>query len=213
MYAVCSTRLSILHTRVFGMAQDAYEKLYLIAEAQAGYFTTAHAQAAGVSRALLAYHVAAGRVLRACRGVYRLALFPASPHEDLFVAWLEAGPRAVISHESALALYGLSDALPAEIHVTVPRTASQRKHGMRRHTNQLAAEEISRHAGLPVTTVARTIVDVASAGLAPELVEQAVREAIFNGLVTPTALLAAAGQRSRHVAQMIQQALPKAGAP
>jgi predicted transcriptional regulator of viral defense system len=195
------------------MAQDAYEKLYLIAEAQAGYFTTAQAQAAGVSRSLLAYHVASGRILRARRRVYRLALFPASPHEDLFVAWLEAGPRAVISHESALALYGLSDALPTETHVTVPRTASQRKHGMRLHTKQLAAEEMSRYAGLPVTTVPRTIVDVASAGLAPELVERAVREAIFNGLVTPAALLAAAGRRSRHVAQLIQQALSKAGAP
>ena len=42
------------------------------------------------------------------------------PNEDLFIAWLETGPNSVISHDSALALYDLSDALPAAIHLTVP---------------------------------------------------------------------------------------------
>ena len=49
---------------------------------------------------------------------------------------------------------------------------------------------------LPVTTVARTIADVALAGLADELVEQAVQEAVQNGLVTPALLLAAAASRA-----------------
>ena len=60
---------------------------------------------------------------------YRLSRFPPSRFEDLFVAWLKCGPKSAISHESALAIYDLSDVLPAEVHITVPRTASRRRRG------------------------------------------------------------------------------------
>ena len=167
------------------MQLDTYNRLFQIAEAQAGYFTTAQAVATGVDRKRLARYAVAGRLERVRRGVYRLAPFLRSAHEDLFVAWLEMGPESVISHDSALALYKLSDALPAAIHVTVPPTASRRHPGLRLHTNQVSAQEITHYDALPVTTVARTIADVALAGLTDELVEQAVREAVHNGLVTP----------------------------
>ena len=129
-------------------------------------------------------------------GVYRLTHFPRSRHEDLFIAWLETGPNSVISHESALALYDLSDALSAAIHLTVPRSASRRRHGLRLHTSQISQEEITNVEGLPATTVARTIVDVAREGLADELVEQAVREAVARGLVQPDDLRLAARRLS-----------------
>jgi len=147
-----------------------HDALFHIAEAQAGYFTAAQARSAGFTRSLLAYHVRRGLFERIGRGVYRLKRFPASPHEDLFAACLRVGPQAVISHDSALALYDLSDLLPAEIHLTMPRTASRRHQGLRLHTNRLEAREMTYYGGLPVTTVARTIVDVASRGLADELV-------------------------------------------
>ena len=189
------------------MQLDTYHKLYRIAEAQAGYFTTAQAVAVGVDRQRLARYAVAGGLERIRRGVYRLVPFPRSPHEDLFVAWLETGPDSVISHDSALALYELSDALPAAIHVTVPPTASRRHPGLRLHTNQIGAEEITHYDALPVTTVARTIADVTLDGLADELVEQAVQEAVRNGLVTPELLLAAAGPRGPRVLRIIRRAL------
>jgi len=195
------------------MQLDTYNKLYRIAEAQAGYFTTAQASAMGVDRQRLARYAVAGRLERIRRGVYRLVPFPRSPHEDLFVAWLETGPDSVISHDSALALYELSDALPAAIHVTVPPTASRRHPGLRLHTNQIGAEEITHYDALPVTTVARTIADVALAGLADELVEQAVEEAVRNGLVTPALLLAAAEPRGPRVTGIIRRALERLGQP
>ena len=74
---------------------------------------------------------------------------------------------------------------------------SRRHPGLRLHTNQISAQEITYYDTLPVTTVARTIADVALAGLADELVEQAVREAVHNGLVTPALLLAAASPADR----------------
>jgi predicted transcriptional regulator of viral defense system len=193
------------------MQLDTYNKLYQIAEGQAGYFTTAQAAAVGVDRGRLARYAADGRLERVRRGVYRLVPFPRTPHEDLFIAWLETGPDSVISHDSALALYDLSDALPATIHVTVSGTASRRHRGLRLHTNRLSAQEITHYDSLPVTTVPRTIADVALEGLAEELVGEAVREAIQHGLATPAALLAAAQQRGPRVAQMIRRALERAG--
>lgn len=90
---------------------DSSDRLYGIAEPQAGYFTTAQAEAAGVDRPRLSRYTASGRLQRVRRGLYRLTHFPHSRFEDLFIAWLETGPNSVISHDSALALYEISDAL------------------------------------------------------------------------------------------------------
>ena len=115
----------------------------------------------------------------------------------------------MISHDSALALYDLSDALPAAIHLTVPRSASRRRRGLRLHTNQISQEEIAYVEGLPVTAVARTIADVAREGLADELVEQAVREALARGLAQPDDLRSAAARRGKRVSQLIDRVLER----
>lgn len=161
-----------------------FDQLYLSAESQAGYFTAAQASSAGYSAERLSNGTKGGKFRRVAQGVYRLSHFPASPLEDLFIAWLAVGMNSVISHESALALYGLSDILPADVHLTVPRSASRRRANIRLHTNRLGSAEITTRSGLPVTTVARTLADVARSGLSDELVLQAVREALQRGLVS-----------------------------
>lgn len=184
-----------------------HDRLFEIAEGQAGYFTTAQARAVGFRGPLLSYHVRSGQFERVRPGVYRLKRFPASPYEDLFAAVLGAGPKAVISHDSALALYDLSDLLPADTHLTVPRTASRRRTGLRLHTNRLQPGDVTRYAGLPITTAARTIADVASAGLADELVLQAIHQALQQGLATPDDLHAAATARGGRALRLVEQAL------
>jgi len=193
------------------MRLDTYERLFQIAEAQAGYFTTAQAQTVGITRPQLSRYVAAGQLEHSRHGVYRLTPFPRVPHEDLFIAWLAAGPDAVISHDSALALYELSDALPAHVHLTVPRRASRRRPGYRLHTSRITPAEITHYGGLQVTTVARTIIDIAFDGLADDLVLQAVQEAVARRLVTREQLLAAAMQRGPALTRLIERAL--AGVP
>lgn len=183
------------------------EKLYEVAERQAGYFATSQAKEAGFSQSQLTYHVRSGRFVRVRRGVYRLTHFPATPHEDLYVAWLAAGPDAVISHDSALALYDLSDALPARIHVTIPRGASRRRSGLALHTNRLGPCEVTTVEGLPVTTVPRTIADVAASGLAEELVVQAVQQAVERGLVSEDALRSYAEVRGGRLKRMVAPTL------
>lgn len=186
-----------------------YNHLYNIVEEQGGYFTAAQARGVGFSWERLSNNVKGGKFQRVAPGVYRLVHFPASAHEDLVVTWLTAGPNSTISHESALAFYDLSEVLPAEIHVIVPRTSSRRRPNIRQHTNQLASDDVTRRGGLQVTTVARTIADVASRGLAEEQVRQAVQEALQRGLVSHEALLTQAERRGGRAKKIILSAFQK----
>ena len=184
-----------------------YDGLYEIAESQAGYFAASQAREVGFSWERLSSNAKTGLFLRVARGVYRLSRFPGSAYEDLFVAWLRTGRNAVISHESALSVYELTDLLPGDIHVIVPRTASRRRKGIRQHTNQLAPDEITHREGLPVTTVARTIADVAVSGLADELVQQAIQESLQRGLASEHDLLSHADRRGGRARRIVQAAL------
>lgn len=207
MCAKSKVILYFLHTLIKMMTSPNHDQLYQFAEGQAGYFTTDQANDAGFSRALLSYHAQAGLFERVCAGVYRLKRFPASPYEDLFLAWLRVGKQAVISHDSALALYDLSDLLPNEIHLTVLRTASRRHPGLHLHTNQLKPADVTNYAGLPVTTVTRTIADVAASGLGEELVWQAVQEALRRGLTTIDQLRTTARSRGGRAYKLIMNSL------
>ncbi|HID84268.1 MAG TPA: hypothetical protein EYP54_04015 [Anaerolineales bacterium] len=148
-YDVCETFNFLEGTAHMKKQKPDIRRLYRIAERQAGYFTARQARQAGYSASLLTYHTKTGTFQRVRRGVYRWAAFPEMPHADLFIAWLNAGPKAVLSHDSALALYGLSDLLPGEIHLTVPRTASRRRRGVRLHTARLRPDEVTEREGLP----------------------------------------------------------------
>ncbi len=176
--------------------------LYHIAEQQGGYFTTAQATKARFNSKLLWHHRRKGKLLRGAHGIYRFRQFPTSPHEDLFVAWLRCGPRAVVSHESALAVYDLSDNMPGETHVTVPRTSSRRRAGIRQHTAGLLPSESVRREGLPVTSVPRTLADVARAGLAEEHILEAIDQALRRGLINLKALRTLARRRGGRIARI-----------
>ena len=105
----------------------AWQSLYDVAASQEGLFTTRQAAAAGYSDPLLAHHRKAGNIARIRRGIYRLVHFPPGEHEDLVAAWLWAESAAVLSHQTALSLHGLSDSLPAQIHLTLPPDWRQRR--------------------------------------------------------------------------------------
>lgn len=96
---------------------DVYQKpdlpaLHRLAYSQDGLFTTRQAQERGVSAQLLAHHARSGRFQRMRQGLYRLSDYPAGEHDEIRAAWLTVGmERAIVSHESALVLHGLSDVL------------------------------------------------------------------------------------------------------
>lgn len=187
------------------VGQPDFNRLYEIAENQAGYFKASQAKEAGFSWERLSYYATKGRFSRVQRGVYRLVQFPASPYEDLFVAWLRTGAEAVISHESALYLYNLSDVLPGEVHIIMPRTGSRRRKGIHLHTNRLTPDQVVWRQGLPVTSPARTIIDVTASGLSVEHINLAVRSAIRQGLVGKDELLNLASRRGGRAQRIIEK--------
>src|SRR5947207_5779312 len=115
--------------------------LYALAEGQAGYFTAAQAREAGLHQVRLAQLHKSGDIERVTRGVYRLTRYPVSPLGQYMEAALwpqvrRPGARGVISHESALAVYGLSDTSPAKVHVTLPTDFRTRQAGPPRFAGQ-----------------------------------------------------------------------------
>ena len=165
-----------------------WDRLFETAVAQEGYFTTRQAAEAGYSPQLLLKHLHAGRLVRTRRGIYRLVHFPAGQHEELVVVWLWSERAGVISHQTALALHGLSDALPAHIHLTLPRAWRQRRFRVPAdvilHHADVSAAERSWFGAVPATGPGRSLNDCAREGLSPELLGQAARQALRRGLVT-----------------------------
>jgi len=189
-----------------------HRRLFEVASGQGGYFTTAQAAGCGFSPASLSYHAKRGRFLRIKRGLYRLAEYPAAPREEVLAAWLTAGSDdAVVSHESALDLLGLSDVVPERVHLTVPRSRRYRAAGpdVAIHTTNRPppASDIVTRDGIRVTSPARSIVDAADTGTGPEQVTTAVRQAIERGLTTPSQLRAAARGRGSRVERLIDRSL------
>lgn len=195
-----------------------HDRLYHLAESQAGYFTTQQAVGVGMDRSTLAHHARPrGRYMRVRRGLYRLQQFPSSSHEHVVAVWLGVSdPDAVVSHESALELYELSDVIPTAVHVSVPRSkrGQRPRPGVRFHTLERppAREEVRSLHGIPVTSPERTIVDALAAGTQPEQIEFAISQALERGHTTPRRLRAAAAHRSQRVRELIERTLQETAA-
>ena len=77
-------------------------------------------------------------------------------------AVLACGPHAVLSHAAAGALWGLRASEATIIDVTVPGTGGcPRRNGLRLHRARSIDDHITTNDGIPVTTPARTILDLA----------------------------------------------------
>jgi predicted transcriptional regulator of viral defense system len=164
-----------------------WDRLYETAAGQEGHFTTQQAAEAGYSPQLLVHHVAGRKLLRVRRGIYRLVHFPAGDHEELVSAWLWSERQGVFSHQTALALHRLSDAMPAHLHLTLPGGWERRRFrvpaGLVLHFADVPKPERSWFGPVPITTAKRTLNDCARDALSPELLRQAAAQAIARGLV------------------------------
>lgn len=163
------------------------DRLFEIAASQEGHFTSAQAVEAGYSPQLLVKHLQNGGVLRVRRGVYRLVHFPAGEHEDLVAFWLWTGRMGVFSHQTALVLHDLSDALPAEVHMTLPAAWARRRlrvpAGVVLHHADVAAGDRAWAGPVPATSAARTLMDCAGSKVEPLLVRDAFEEGASRGML------------------------------
>ena len=164
-------------------------ELYPIAEAQLGYFTASQVREVGLNTVGLTQLANRGVLERVSRGVYRLSRYPSTAHDSLMEAmlWPQAksgGPIGVISHESALAFFGMSEVSPSRIHITVPMDARMRRDVpayLTIHRARLQPAEVRKVDGILLTTPERSLRDAAAAHLGWSLLRQAIEDGARSG--------------------------------
>lgn len=106
-------------------------------------------------------------------------------------AVLACGPEAVLSHRSAAWLWQILPSPVGDVDVTIVGRDTGVRPGVRRHrVRRFLDGDLTRHRGVPVTTPARTLLDLAGAVGAREL-ERSVDEGLVRGLVDRRRLRAA----------------------
>ncbi len=174
------------------MPRTRMDELYTLAEEHEGLFTSKEARDLGIQDSVLARLAQRGRLERMSRGVYRIAHFPVDRLAQYreAVLWAQAnhhGPeRIALSHETAMLIYGISDLNPASVHLTVPKSARfrrERPDWIEIHQGDLTDNEVGQHEGIPVTTVSRSILDVLSTTHRKDVVQEAIKQALREGLL------------------------------
>jgi very-short-patch-repair endonuclease/predicted transcriptional regulator of viral defense system len=132
-----------------------------LATEQHGIVTRRQLRSAGVSPHVLDHRVKAGLLHAVHAGVYRLGPVVAPLAREM--AAVLACPGAAVSHSTAAGLWGLLPQRPADpVHVTLrPDQHRGRRPGLLAHRSELAVDEVAQLERVPVTTPARTLVDLA----------------------------------------------------
>jgi len=152
------------------------------------------------------------RLIALHRGVYAVGHARLRREGRWYAAVLACGPGAVLSHADAAAMWQIRASSSPSIHVTVPsRNGRKRRPGIRIHRpRRLAPEEVTAIDGIPVTTVARTLLDLADV-LKGQGLKRAIDEADYLRLLDMTSLTAVVDRNpGRRAARLL--ALAKAPA-
>jgi predicted transcriptional regulator of viral defense system len=161
-----------------------YKQLSKRAADNYGYLTGQDARELGVPIGTLNALARRGQLDRIEHGIYRVPLVPPSSRDQYKLATLWPGGRGLISHESALDLYDISDVNPTKLHVTVPkayRTHREIPSLYVLHRDEVADVDRSSVDGIPVVSVAKAIRQVHEQHLRHSLVDQAIDDAEREG--------------------------------
>jgi Transcriptional regulator, AbiEi antitoxin len=176
--------------------RNADRAIAVLAERQHGVVAFRQLTALGLSKRSIEYRIEIGRLHRVHRGVYAVGRPSLSRKGIWMAAVLALGPGAVLSLRSAAALWGLrQDGWKTDI--TVPAQKRDRRF-VRVHRAKLHPDEITRVDGIPVTTVARTLLDLAPVLDEDQLlktIEESERRQLFD-LRAVEAVLTRARHRS-----------------
>jgi very-short-patch-repair endonuclease len=116
----------------------------------------------GYSHSSVEKAVAGGRWHRLHQGVYAVGHTNLSLHGRCLAAVLASGPNSLLSHYSAGWLLGLISTRPVPIHVTTPLPRKRRGAVRIHHSRTLIDDDRALEEGIPVTSVARTALDLAA---------------------------------------------------
>ncbi|MBV9416665.1 MAG: type IV toxin-antitoxin system AbiEi family antitoxin domain-containing protein, partial [Solirubrobacterales bacterium] len=140
---------------------DVLDKLIAaLAAPQHGYVTRAQLLSLGLGRRAIQSRVARGWLIPVYAGVYAVSYVNRSPAGRAMAAVLACGENAVLSHGSAASLWGFYKYWDEPFEVTAP-TVRQRP-GIKVHRSiKLLRPDLDRELGIPLTSPARTVLDVA----------------------------------------------------
>jgi hypothetical protein len=151
-------------------------RLAELATRQWGVVSRAQLTELGVAHETVDYWVRANRLHVVHRGVYALGHRALRAEGRRLAAVLACGPRAVLSHRSAAAHWGLLATAQSRIDVTAARSRDGGP-GIRLHRSRsVDARDTTTHEGIPITTIARTLLDLA-ATVRKERLERALAQA------------------------------------
>ena len=154
------------------------KKIVTLARRQYGVFTREQVLAAGMTVRAIEWRLKRGDWELAYKGIYRLPAFPNSWEQRLRVASFALGDRCAASHRSAAALWRLDGFTRREVELsTSGRTLPRLDRVLIHERRPLAPCDVAIVAGFRVTTLTRTIVDLASV-LVNERLEDVLEQAL-----------------------------------
>ena len=149
--------------------------------ARYGLVTTAELVASGLTAGAISKRVARGALQRRYIGVYSYGPGELSREAEWMAAVLAAGHDAVLSHRSAAALWEIRRDRRPISEVLAPRGRRPKGPVLARSYRHLDPRDVTVVRGIPVTTVARTLVDLADV-LTPHQLAKVIDEADYLGL-------------------------------
>jgi hypothetical protein len=168
-------------------------ELERIASAAHGVVMRADLLSAGVTRQEIASRLQSGGLIRVHRGVYRVGHRAPSLEATYLAAVLAAGEGTLLSGRAAAHLFALTKGTAPTPEV-IART-QRRIEGVTTHrSHSLNARDATTFRGIPVTTVPRTLIDIA-ADLSLDALARACHEAGVRYGTTPKAVEAALARR------------------
>jgi very-short-patch-repair endonuclease len=180
---------------------------------QHGPVTRAQALKAGLTPKQLRIRVAAGELLVPFRGIYVPSCLATSLPLSAMAACLYTGGHA--SHACAATLWQLRGFGAEAVEVTIPYGRSIRHPSLTVHRSRtLHARDLCSMDNIPITTVARTLVDICASH--PELAEGALNDAVLRGKTRRyrlESILARAGTRGSPGPRLLRKLLEELTVP
>lgn len=171
--------------------------VWALVRRQHGVIARAQLLRLGFSRHAIAHRLATGRLHPVLHGVYAVGRPDLTREGRWMAAVLAAGDAASLSHASAAALWGIRPPAAGPIEVVVPNSTPRIARGITIHRSRvLEPHDLTRRLRIPVTSPARTIIDIAPR-LSRKQLERTISEADRLDLVSPDRLRDALDGRRR----------------
>jgi hypothetical protein len=170
-----------------------------MAASQFGVVTYAQLTGAGVSRHVIRRRLQAGRLVRLGTHTYLVSGAPRTWNASALAACLDLGPDAFICQRSAAFVWQLRSTAPEVIDIVVPSTHTARRDSttVKVHRSKgLSGADGVVVRGLPVTSIGRTLIDLAAVAL-PDEFDGYADVALCRRLVSPRRLQKSLDQLAR----------------